>query len=88
MQKPLMLIFEVGSIFSSKYILQLLLEQGGGYKEGCNRSGRWVDGGAGPEQNDTAGAVRGALPNTKRLSVKSVYHSGLTAHVLVPKSIL
>ena len=43
MQKTLMLISEVGSIFSSKNILQLLLEQGGGYKEGCNRSGRWVD---------------------------------------------
>ena len=45
-------------------------------------------GGLKPEQNDTAGAVRGVLPNTKRPSVKSVYHSGLTAHVLVPKSIL
>ena len=68
--------------------LQLLLEQGGSIRRGViGPAGGWI-GGAGPEQNDTAGAVRGALPNTKRLSVKSVYHSGLTAHVLVPKSIL
>ena len=68
--------------------LQLLLEQGGAIRRGViGPAGGWI-GGAGPEQNDTTGAVRGALPNTKRLSVKSVYHSGLTAQVLVPKSIL
>ena len=68
--------------------LQLLFEQGGAIRRGViGPAGGWI-GGAGPEQNDTTGAVREALPNTKRLSVKSVYHSGLTAHVLVPKSIL
>ena len=68
--------------------LQLCLSREGAIRRGViGPAGGWI-GGAGPEQNDTTGAVRGALPNTKRLSVKSVYHSGLTAHVLVPKSIL
>ena len=71
-----------------KHFCNSCLSREGAIRRGViGPAGGWI-GGAGPEQNDTTGAVRGALPNTKRLSVKSVYHSGLTAQVLVPKSIL